>query len=101
LADGHTSGVEDFDVIDAAALDEVIRKLEAGEPAPEFGIDLGGGCIARADGENGTAGLLQRLKGHRQLLRIAQSRTVLGTGGEPPIVDPFVQSLLDAVKKAG
>ncbi|MEO0753441.1 MAG: hypothetical protein AAFY85_01455 [Pseudomonadota bacterium] len=102
MADGQPhGGGEDFDVIDPASLDEIIRQIEAGQPVPGYGIDLGGGCIARADGPGGERGLLQRLKGHRLLLRIAASGTVLEPGEETPAVMPEVKSLLDAVRKAG
>ncbi|MEM7768248.1 MAG: hypothetical protein AAF253_12285 [Pseudomonadota bacterium] len=101
MPDGHAYGEDDFDVIDPAALDEAIRSLEAGEPIPDGGIDLGGGCFARPDGPNGAPGLLQRLTGHRMLLQLARNRTVLTGGGATVTVNEDVKSLLDAVRKAG
>ncbi|MEM0984722.1 MAG: hypothetical protein AAGJ32_00600 [Pseudomonadota bacterium] len=101
MPDGQTHGDEDFDVIDQDALDHAIRTLEQGAPVPDVGIDLGGGCFARADGSLGKEGLLQRLKGHRQMLQIARNRTVLGSGMTSLTVDGSVKSLLDAVRKAG
>lgn len=101
MPDGHAHGEDEFDVIDPAALDEAIRRLEAGEPVPDVGIDLGGGCIAQPDGPLGRDGLIQRLKGHRQLVQLARNRTVLAASAQPVTVSDDVRSLLDAVRRAG
>ncbi len=101
MPDGQAHADDEFDVIDPTALDDAIRRLEAGEPVPEHGIDLGGGCIARPDGPMGQQGLLQRLKGHRQLIRLARNRTVVSD--TPPVltVCEDVRALLEAVRGAG
>ncbi|NBC20312.1 MAG: hypothetical protein GVY06_04600 [Alphaproteobacteria bacterium] len=86
---------------EAIALDEAIERLEAGHPAGEMTVDLGHGRFARADGPHGDKGLLQRLRGHRLLMAMAEDVAGLpGPGDDAASMSDEVSELLDAVKKA-
>lgn len=81
-----------------AELDEAIRKLEAGG-GDSLVVDLGGGRIARPDSPRGTAGLLQRLRGHKMLMAQAEAGTDLSrfkSRTEVLQVAPAVREILDA-----
>jgi hypothetical protein len=83
------------------SVDEAIRLIEAGK-GDGLRVDLGGGRYASADTPRGTAGLLQRLRGHKMLTALSQD------GGElsrlkPPATEvtvaPAVREILDAATR--
>ncbi len=85
------------------ALAAGIAILESGGPCQGLEVTLGGGCIARADGPLGRAGLLQRLVGHRLLLAFAAD-------GPPECavlpareleIDPGTKEILDLARPVG
>ncbi|MEO0981115.1 MAG: hypothetical protein AAFX03_00515 [Pseudomonadota bacterium] len=87
---------------DPISLDDAIARIETGKASPGVQVDLGEGRIARADGADGLAGLLQRLKGHRMLTALAaggEGLRALGPAPQPAVA-PEIKPLLDAVRQA-
>lgn len=100
MADGarYTNYVTESVPVD---LDTAIRMIEAGDASDTLSVDLGEGCIARADGRLGLQGLLQRLRGHRALTTMAYSEgggSVHAMRPGVPDMHPDVVEILDALK---
>jgi len=84
---------------DPATLDEAIELIEAGKACSGICVDLGGGRLARADGREGLAGLLQRLRGHRLLTSMRDSAHAMSLAQDaaPQVVEP-ARNILDAIR---
>ena len=81
-------------------METAIALIESGKADEALVVDLGDSCFARADGRHGLKGLLQRLRGHRALMAMAQSdagETVLAMRSGKPDVHPDVVAILDAL----
>ena len=87
----------DWSERDALGLDEAISLLEAGKANGDMQVDFGDGIAVKV--VTGP-GLLQRLKGHRMLLAVADGAADL-TAARPPerkiFIDPDAAALLDAL----
>lgn len=82
---------------EALSLDEAISVLEAGQATGDMQVDFGDGiAVTVVTGP----GLLQRLKGHRMLLAVADGAADL-TAARPVdrgvFIDPDAAALLDAL----
>ena len=82
---------------DALALDDAISLLEAGKASGDMQVDFGDGVAVKLVAG---PGLLQRLKGHRMLLAVADGAADL-TAARPVdggvFIDPDAAALLDAL----
>lgn len=98
MADGHLMHAGEQPSPLALSLDEAITRLEAGI-TEAIVVDLGNGRSASADGARGADGLLQRLRGHRMMLALADGKADLPrfSGSDKVVVAPQVQEILDAV----
>ena len=87
---------------DPVSAEKAIELIEAGEADEAIIVDLGDGVFARADGRQGLQGLLQRLRGHRLILSLANAEApgevVAMRDGEPDM-HPDVAVILDALEK--
>ncbi len=82
-------------------LETGISLIEAGQAEDSLVVDLGDGCLARADGRKGLQGLLQRLRGHRALTSMAystSSEALVSMRSVTPDMHPDVVAILDALK---
>jgi len=82
-------------------LETAISMIEAGDASEALEVDLGDGCIARADGRKGLQGLLQRLRGHRRLTSMAYSTagsSIVPMRPGTPDMHPDVVAILDALE---
>lgn len=81
----------------ALSLDDAIALLEAGKVSGDMTIDFGDGVEKTAVAGHG---LLQRLKGHRMLLAVAEGAADLTAARAPErkiYIDPEAQALLEAL----
>lgn len=81
-------------------LETGISLIETGAAGEDLVVDLGAGCLARADGRQGLQGLLQRLRGHRALTSMAYSADREGLvpmRSGTPDMHPDVVAILDAL----
>lgn len=100
MADGATYLQFSTDIT-GTDLETAISLIESGDAPETLVVDLGDGCFARADGRLGLQGLLQRLRGHRLLMTVAQAgqdETVLPLRDGEPEIEPQVAAILDALK---
>ncbi len=85
---------------DLLTLDTAIAQLEDGVAEDDICVDLGDGILARADGNEGQKGLLQRLRAYKFLLTMAIGKTsdgVVAMQLRKPELHPDVASILDAL----
>lgn len=87
---------------DPVDLKSAIALIQDGKASEALTVDLGGGVIARADGRFGLQGLLQRLRGYRLILSLANADApgeVVSMRSGSPEVHPDVSEILDALKR--
>ena len=99
MADGATHLHFSSDTV-AVDIDTAITMIEAGDASATLLVDLGDGSVARADGYLGLQGLLQRLRGHRKLVAMANSgeaNEVIAMRSGKPDMHPDVAAILDAL----
>ena len=85
-------------------LDRAIELLESGEADENICIDFGGGYVGTADGPDDLPGLLQRARGLRLVMMMAEMKPV-----ERPVhlrsgmsaLHPLVKEILDALRQSG
>ena len=86
------------------SLDQGIALIESGDAPDNVCVDIGSNTLLRADGVNGLAGLLQRLRGHRMILALSSGEiapSVVPMRSGKPDMHPDVAAILDALKDQG
>jgi hypothetical protein len=86
------------------SLDDAIALIEAGNAPETIGVDIGHDHLLRADGAKGLQGLLQRLRGHRMILALANgevAHSVVPMRSGKPDMHPDVAEILDALNDQG
>lgn len=86
------------------SLDQGIALIESGDAPDNICVDIGSNTLLRADGVNGLAGLLQRLRGHRMILALSSGEiapSVVPMRSGKPDMHPDVAAILDALKDQG
>ena len=81
----------------ALSLDEAISLLESGKNSGDMRVDFGDGVESNVIAGHG---LLQRLKGHRMLLAVAEGAADLTAARLPEkkiYIDPDAEALLEAL----
>ncbi len=101
MADGSPMPARTLRSEALSSLEEAIRQLETGN-GDDLAVDLGSGRVARADSPRGNEGLLQRLRGHRMLMALANGGADLARLKSLPAdvqVAPAVREILDAATR--
>ena len=86
------------------SLDEGIALIESGDAPEDICVDIGSNTLLRADGVQGLAGLLQRLRGQRMILSLSSGEiapSVVPMRSGKPDMHPDVAAILDALKDQG